>query len=46
MIPEDKKTSFLDGLKSGVQAMPVYENGNGKKYYGGLLRLISVRLWS
>ena len=34
MIPEDKKTSFLDGLKSGVQAMPVYENGNGKKYYG------------
>ncbi|MCD0468685.1 PNGase F N-terminal domain-containing protein [Flavobacterium sp. JAS] len=34
MIPTDKKTSFLDGLKNGVQKLPVYENGNGKKYQG------------
>ena len=34
MIPMDKKSSFLDGLKNGVQTLPVYENGNGKKYQG------------
>lgn len=34
MIPMDKKISFLDGLKDGVQKLPVYENGNGKKYQG------------
>lgn len=34
LIPEDKKRSFLDGLQQGVAALPVYENGNGKKYQG------------
>lgn len=34
MIPTDKKTSFLDALKNGIQTIPVYENGNGKKYQG------------
>jgi GLPGLI family protein len=34
MIPTDKKTSFLDGLKNGAKALPVYENGNGKQYQG------------
>lgn len=34
LIPEDKKISFLEGLNSGVQTLPVYENGNGRKYYG------------
>ena len=34
MIPMDKKSSFLDGLKNGVNTLPVYENGNGKKYQG------------
>jgi len=34
MIPMDKKSSFLDGLKNGVNTLPAYENGNGKKYQG------------
>ncbi len=34
LIPVDKKQSFLDGLKNGVSALPVFENGNGKKYQG------------
>ncbi len=34
LIPTDKKQSFLDGLKNGAQTLPVYENGNGKKYQG------------
>lgn len=34
MIPMDKKSSFLDGLKNGVKTLPVYENGNGKQYQG------------
>jgi hypothetical protein len=34
MIPTDKKQSFLDGLNNGADKLPVYENGNGKKYQG------------
>ncbi|TXH22072.1 MAG: peptide-N-glycosidase, partial [Chitinophagaceae bacterium] len=34
LIPTDKKQSFLDGLKSGPKILPIYENGNGKKYQG------------
>ncbi len=34
MIPMDKKTSFLDGLQKGVNTLPLFENGNGKKYQG------------
>lgn len=34
LIPTDKNISFLDGLKNGVKALPVYENGNGEKYQG------------
>ncbi|OOG77360.1 GLPGLI family protein [Flavobacterium sp. A45] len=34
MIPMDKKQSFFDGLKNGANTLPVYENGNGKKYQG------------
>lgn len=34
MIPMDKKTSFLDGLKNGAKTLPIYENGNGKFYQG------------
>ena len=34
IIPTFSKISFLDGLKKGVSALPVYENGNGKKYQG------------
>ncbi|WP_114789655.1 PNGase F N-terminal domain-containing protein [Niabella yanshanensis] len=34
LIPVDKKQSFLDGLKNGVSTLPVFENGNGKKYQG------------
>ncbi|WP_245605248.1 GLPGLI family protein [Niabella soli] len=34
LIPVDKKQSFLDGLKNGVNTLPIYTNGNGKKYQG------------
>lgn len=34
LIPTHKKQSFLDGLQNGVQALPLYENGNGKQYQG------------
>src|SRR5690606_39456932 len=34
LIPADQKRSFLDGLENGVAALPVFENGNGKKYQG------------
>lgn len=34
VIPTDKSLSFLDGLKNGVTTLPVYKNGNGKKYQG------------
>ncbi|MEC3875423.1 GLPGLI family protein [Chryseobacterium salviniae] len=33
-IPQDKKESFLDGLENGVKKLPVYDNGNGKQYFG------------
>jgi hypothetical protein len=34
LIPTDKAISFLDGLQKDVKALPIYENGNGKKYQG------------
>lgn len=34
VIPTDEKTSFLDGLRNGAKTLPIYENGNGKKYQG------------
>ena len=34
LIPTDKNISFLDGLKNGAKALPIYENGNGEKYQG------------
>ncbi len=34
LIPTDKATSFLDGLKNGVKSLPIYTNGNGKEYQG------------
>ncbi len=34
IIPHDKQISFLDGLQNGISVLPVYENGNGKKYQG------------
>lgn len=33
-IPQDKKESFLNGLENGVKTLPVYDNGNGKQYFG------------
>lgn len=33
-IPVDEGHSFFNGLKNGITALPLYENGNGKKYYG------------
>lgn len=34
MIPANQPLSFLNGLQSGVQALPVYTGRNGKKYQG------------
>ncbi|CEJ70299.1 hypothetical protein BN1195_02604 [Chryseobacterium oranimense G311] len=33
-IPQDKASSFFDGLEKGAKTLPVYENGNGKQYFG------------
>ncbi|PQA96830.1 peptide-N-glycosidase [Chryseobacterium shigense] len=33
-IPQDKASSFFDGLEKGAKKLPAYENGNGKQYYG------------
>lgn len=33
-IPQDKKESFLNGLENGVKTLAVYDNGNGKQYFG------------
>jgi GLPGLI family protein len=33
-IPQDKSQSFFNGLENGVKTLPLYENGNGKSYYG------------
>ncbi|MDQ0065880.1 GLPGLI family protein [Chryseobacterium lathyri] len=33
-VPQDKETSFFDGLEKGAKTLPVYDNGNGKQYYG------------
>lgn len=32
LIPTRTKKTFLQGLEKGIQTLPVYENGNGKKY--------------
>lgn len=34
IIPTNKSTSFLDGLKNGAKTLPIYSNGNGKEYQG------------
>lgn len=34
IIPTDKASSFLDGLKNGKTSLPIYTNGNGKEYQG------------
>lgn len=33
-IPQDKSQTFFDGLEKGVKTLPLYDNGNGKQYYG------------
>lgn len=34
IIPTDKQISLMDALKNSVKELPVYDNGNGKKYQG------------
>ena len=34
LIPTSGTISFLDGLEKGISVLPVYENGNSKKYQG------------
>ncbi len=33
-IPQNKEKSFFDGLEKGAKTLPVFENGNGKQYFG------------
>ncbi len=34
LIPEGEEQSFLDGLRNGINTLPLYNNGNGKQYQG------------
>ncbi|MBN8565474.1 MAG: DUF4412 domain-containing protein [Flavobacteriales bacterium] len=34
LVPNDGKKSFLKGFIEGVSTLPIFENGNGKKYQG------------
>lgn len=34
IIPQDRKISFLDGLRKNVHALPLYTDKNGKQYQG------------
>lgn len=34
LVPNDEKKSFLKGFIEGVSALPIFENGYGKKYQG------------
>jgi GLPGLI family protein len=34
IIPQDQHLSFLDGMQQGMNTLPLYDNGNGKKYQG------------
>ncbi|MEH3112979.1 PNGase F N-terminal domain-containing protein [Pedobacter terrae] len=34
IIPTDKMISLMDALENSVKVLPVYDNGNGKKYQG------------
>lgn len=34
LIPNFKKQTFLDAFEKGIQSVPIYKNGNGKKYQG------------
>ena len=36
IIPVTEKQTFFDGLQKGITTLPIYENGNGKKYQGGV----------
>ena len=37
IIPTKKEINFLEALKNGVNSLPIYENGNNKKYQGVVL---------
>ena len=41
-IPQDKEVSFFDGLEKGATTLPIYENGNSKKYQG----VVATNLYS
>lgn len=34
LVQNDEKKSFIKGFKEGITSLPIYENGNGKKYQG------------
>lgn len=34
IIPTGRQTNFFDGMAKGIHTLPIYENGNGKKYQG------------
>lgn len=37
LIPVDQRVSFLDALQKGIGELPIFDNGNGKKYQGVVL---------
>ncbi len=37
IIPTKKEINFLEALKNGINTLPIYENGNNKKYQGVVL---------
>ena len=34
LIPQNSEITFLDGLQKGINQLPIYTSGNGKKYQG------------
>lgn len=44
MIPMKSEVTFFDALQNGKDVLPLYDNGNGKKYQGVVKQIISVQL--
>lgn len=38
VIPVNGENTFFDGLKNGMNTLPIYQNGNGKSYQGVVLK--------
>ncbi|UPQ78189.1 GLPGLI family protein [Flavobacterium azooxidireducens] len=38
VIPANAENTFFNGLKNGINTLPIYQNGNGKTYQGVVLK--------